>query len=83
MSEILVISVWETNHINLTNEIKYLRIFIVSGKCFACNLHSCKIKFFRALNAILGKIGDMSALNLILSLTSTPILIIRYVPIMA
>ena len=59
------------DHIRITKEIKYLGIFIVSGKRFACNLHACKIKFFRALNAILGKIGDMTALNLILSLTST------------
>ena len=56
-----------SDRIKITNEIKYLGIFIVSGKHFACNLHACKIKFFRALNAILGKIGDMSALSLILT----------------
>jgi hypothetical protein len=59
------------NTINWSSEIKYLGLYIVSGKVFACNLHHCKLKFFRALNSILSKIGDMSALNLILSLTSS------------
>ena len=64
--------------INYSTEIKYLGLFIVAGKHFACNLHSCKIKFFRALNAILSKIGDMNAVNVILSLVAsncTPILL--------
>ena len=64
--------------INWSTEIKYLGLFIVAGKHFACNLHSCKIKFFRALNAILSKIGDMNAVNVILSLVAsncTPILL--------
>ena len=57
--------------INFSPKIKYLGLFIVAGKHFACNLHSCKVKFYCALNAILSKIGDMSALNVILSLTAT------------
>ena len=52
-------------------EIKYLGLFLVAGKRFACNLHSCKIKFFRALNAILSKIGDMNAITVILSIISS------------
>ena len=59
------------NIINWSSEIKYLGLFIVAGKHFACNLHHCKLKYFRALNSILSKIGNMSALNLILSLTSS------------
>ena len=38
-----------SDRINFSNEIKYLGLFIIAGKHFACNLHSCKIKFFRAL----------------------------------
>ena len=60
-----------SDRIQFSNEIKYLGLFIVAGKHFACNLHSCKIKFCRALNAILSKIGDMSSIKLILSLTSS------------
>ena len=58
-----------SDRINFSNEIKYLGLFIIAGKHFACNLHSCKIKFFRALSAILSKIGDMSAINLIVFLS--------------
>src|SRR5271155_1978037 len=53
------------------SEIKYLGMYITAGKHFSCNLHYNKIKFFRALNAILCKIGDTSAISLILSLAST------------
>ena len=65
------------DRINWSDEIKYLGLLLVVGKRFACNLHNCKLKFFRALNSILSKIGDMSALSVILSLTDsncTPIL---------
>ena len=59
------------NIINWSSEIKYLGLYIVAGKHFTCNLHHCKLKFFRALNSILSKIGNMNALTLILSLTSS------------
>src|SRR5271155_3736002 len=57
--------------INWSSEIKYLGVYVVAGKHFACNLHYCKLKFFCALNSILGKIGNMNALTLILSPTSS------------
>ena len=57
--------------ISWSHEIKYLGLYIVSGKHFSVNLHYCKMKFFRSLNSILSKIGDTNALTLILSLTSS------------
>ncbi len=52
-------------------KIRYLGVDILSAKCFSICLHGAKIKFFQSLNAILGKIGDVNAIPLILSLTAT------------
>jgi len=44
------------NKLSWKNEIRYLGIFILSGRHFKINLQPSKQKFFRAVNAILGKI---------------------------
>jgi len=49
-------------------EIRYLGIFILSGRCFKINLQPSKQKFFRATNAILGKIISTKNPNVTLSL---------------
>ncbi len=49
-------------------KMKYLGVVVVAGKSFSICLHAAKIHFFQALNAILGKIGDVSAISLILSI---------------
>ena len=54
-----------------TNEIRYLGIYIVAGRSFKCNLHSAKIKFFRSLNGILGKVGSSPPLAITLSLVAS------------
>ena len=61
-----------------SNEIKYLGIYIKSGRNFSCNMHCAKIKYFRCLNGILGKVGTSSSIDIILSLVSsfaTPVLL--------
>ena len=64
--------------ISKSNEIRYLGIYIVSGRNFKCNMHCSKIKYFRCLNGILGKVGTSSSTDVILSLVSsfaTPVLL--------
>lgn len=52
-------------------ELCYLGIVIKSASLFKCNLHNAKVKFFRSLNGILGKLGSSPQINLTLSLIST------------
>ena len=61
-----------------TNEIRYLGIYIESAYKFKCNLHHSKIKYFRCLNGILGKVGTACSEYVVLSLVSsfaTPVLL--------
>ena len=50
------------------NEFCYLGLTIVSAKVFKCNLHNAKLKFFRSINGILGKIGSNPNISVALSL---------------
>ncbi len=52
-------------------EIKYLGVTLVGARSFTCDFHPAKIKFFRSLNCIFGKIGKMSAIPLILKIVSS------------
>src|SRR6266496_3249616 len=52
-------------------EIKYLGVTLVGARSFVCDFHPAKTKFFRSLNSILGKIGNNSAIPLILKIVST------------
>src|SRR5258708_2828519 len=52
-------------------EIKYLGITLAGARSFTCDFHPAKTKFFRSLNCILGKIGNMRAIPLILKIVST------------
>ena len=49
-------------------EFCYLGLTIVSAKIFKCNLHNAKLKFFRSINGILGKMGSKPNINVTLSL---------------
>jgi hypothetical protein len=62
----------------VVQEFKYLGMYIVSAKSFKVNLHETKMKYFRSLNGILGKVGSSCPLNVVLSLVnsfSTPVLL--------
>ena len=61
----------EGNALTWATEIKYLGLYIMAGRAFRCNTHCPKVKYFRSLNCILGKVGTMTAINVILSLIST------------
>jgi hypothetical protein len=64
--------------IKACREFKYLGMYIVSGKSVKLNLHQAKMKYFRSLNGILGKIGSTCPINVTLSLVNsfaTPVLL--------
>ena len=53
------------------HELNYLGVIIKSASVFRCDFHNSKLKFFRSINGILGKLGSMPQINLTLKLTST------------
>ena len=64
--------------IKVGEEFRYLGMYVVAAKSFSCNMHEAKMKYFRSLNGILGKVGTDGALNVILSLVdafATPVLL--------
>jgi Reverse transcriptase (RNA-dependent DNA polymerase) len=60
--------VLENRTINWCTEMPYLGVVIKSAKSFRCCIHAKKIKFYRSLNGILGKIGLSPKINVTLSL---------------
>jgi hypothetical protein len=56
--------------INWCSEIKYLGMYITAGTTFKCNLHNVKMKFFRSLNSVLGKLGSSPHVGLTLYLVA-------------
>jgi len=43
------------------NVIRYLEIFIVQSRTFKCSIDEAKRSFYRAANAIFGKIGRFAS----------------------
>ena len=54
-----------------TNVIRYLRIFIVQSRTFNCSIDEAKRFFYRAVNAIFGKIGRLAPEEVTLHLLKT------------
>jgi hypothetical protein len=64
--------------ISKCKEFRYLGLYIMSARSFKCNMHEPKMKYFRSLNGILGKVGTSCSLNVVLSLVNsfaTPVLL--------
>ena len=66
-NDILILNVPITKN----DEIRYLGIYIENAATFRCNMHHSKVKYFRCLNGILGKIGTTAHTDVILSLASS------------
>ena len=50
------------------NELRYLGIFFVSACCFKISLDHAKRSFFRAANAIFGKVGCIASEEVLIQL---------------
>jgi len=48
--------------------VRYLGIYIVSSRIFKCSLHYAKCGFYRAANAIFGKVSRVASEETILQL---------------
>ena len=48
--------------------IKYVGLYLIAAASFKCDLHHSKVKFFRSLNGILGKLGASPPVGIILIL---------------
>ena len=57
--------------IKWVSELQYLGLVIKSGKTFKCCFHEKKVKFYRSVNGILGKLGASPNVSVILSLIYT------------
>jgi len=61
-----------------TNVIRYLGIFIVQSRAFKCSIDEAKRSFYRAANAIFGKIGRLASEEVTLHLLKTKCIPIFY-----
>lgn len=59
------------NHLQWVDNLRYLGIYIVAGKTFRCCFDNAKKSFYRAFNAIFGKIGRSASEEVILSLVQS------------
>jgi len=57
--------------ISWATETRYLGIYIVSSRVFKCSLHHAKCGFYRAANAIFGKVGRISSEEVVLQLVKS------------
>ncbi len=61
----------DSDHLEWVSELTYLGLVIKSAKSFKCCFHAKKVKFYRSVNGILGKLGSNPPINLTLSLISS------------
>ena len=63
-----IITIRNSSEISLVNDIRYLGIFIVRSSKFDCNLDHAKRSFYRAVNGIFAKLGQLASEEVILQL---------------
>ena len=52
------------------NELRYLGIYLTSSRVFSCSFDQAKRAYYRALNAIFGKVGRVASEEVVLQLVS-------------
>jgi len=62
------ITTFDGSTLQWVDSIRYLGVFIVRSRIFKCSLHHAKQSFFRAFNAIYGKVGSSASEEVTLSL---------------
>jgi len=53
------------------NKVRYLGVYLVSSKAFSCNYDLMKQSFYRAFNAIYGKVGRLVSVDVVIELFKT------------
>ena len=54
-----------------TNQVRYLGVYLVSSKALSCNYDLIKKSFYRAFNAIYGKVGRLAPVDVVIELFNT------------
>ena len=66
-------------NISWVNQMRYLGVFFVKSRVFKCDLDHVKRSFYRAANAIFGRIGRIASEKVIIQLIkSKRILVLVY-----
>ena len=52
--------------ISWTTKVRYLDIYVLSSRVFKCSLHYAKCGFYRAANAVFGKVCRVSSEEVVL-----------------
>jgi len=63
--------------ITWADTIRYLGVFVVSYSCFRCSFDNAKKSFYRAFNAVFGKVGRVASQN-----AATELLMSTCVPVL-
>jgi len=58
--------------------IRYLGVYVTATRTFKCSIHNAKRSFYRAFNAIFGKVGRVASEDVVMELLKTKCLPILY-----
>ena len=72
------ISTLNSREILWSDKIKYLGIDLIAARVFKCSYDNAKRKFYRAFNAIFGKVGRTASEEVIIQLLKTKCLPVLY-----
>ena len=72
------ISTFNSREILRCDKIKYLGIDLIAARVFKCSYDNAKRKFYRAFNAIFGKVGRTASEEVIIQLLKTKCLPVYY-----
>ena len=65
------ITTTEGHILSWVDEIRYLGVFLVKSRVFKCSFSYAKRSFYRALNAVFGKVGRVASVPVLLELVSS------------
>ena len=65
------ITTTEGRILSWVDDIRYLGVFLVKSRDFKCSFSYAKRSFYRALNAIFGKVGRVASVPVVLELVSS------------
>ena len=58
----------DRREITWADTVRYLGVFVVSYSCFRCSFDNAKKSFYRAFNAVFGKVGRVASQNVVIEL---------------
>ena len=68
----------EGHELTWVDNIRYLGVYVTAARTFNCSIHNAKRSFYRAFNAIFGKVGRVASEDVVMDLLKTKCLPILY-----